>query len=242
MGIAGRGTVALVGSGEFLPASEPLDRVLLERLPGPAQVAVLPTASAPDGGDIPDYWAWLGVEHFQRLGVAVDSVMLLTRKDAQSERVAERIATANFVYLSGGKPGYLRDTLRDTVCWRAITAVYDAGGVVVGCSASAMALAGAMLSFPLLWRTVPALNLVPDLAIIPHFDEMPRWLTSAARQMPWPVPIAGIEKATGLVVSPQGWEVHGKGSVTIVSERHATRYAAGQHIDHVQAAKESLRL
>src|SRR4051794_40430054 len=152
------GTVALVGSGEFLPISDPLDQALLARLPDPARVVVLPTASAPDGPGVPERWARMGVEHFTRLGVAVTAVLLRTRADAESPELAAQIAAANFVYLSGGKPQYLLQTLQDTVCWQAIAGVFAAGGVVAGCSAGAMALAGAMFEWPQLWRTIPALG------------------------------------------------------------------------------------
>ena len=54
MSDSARGTIALVGSGEFLEPIEPLDRFLLETLPGPARVVVLPTASAPDGPGVPE--------------------------------------------------------------------------------------------------------------------------------------------------------------------------------------------
>src|SRR5690242_16518631 len=123
-----QGTLALVGSGEFLPPIEPLDRLLIERLAEPARVVVLPTASAPDGAGVPERWAKMGIEHFARLGASVEAAMLLTRADAESEALAAQIAAANFVYLSGGKPQYLVDTLRDTPCWRAIAGVFAAGG------------------------------------------------------------------------------------------------------------------
>src|SRR5713101_1637936 len=117
------GTVALVGSGEFLEPIEPLDRELLARLNGTPQVAILPTASALDGPEVPERWAQMGIKHFDRLGVSAEAVMLLTREEAESAELASRIAAANFVYLSGGKPQYLLDTLRDTACWHAIVDV-----------------------------------------------------------------------------------------------------------------------
>lgn len=220
-----QGIVALVGSGEFLPVSEPLDRLLLERLGEPARVVVLPTASAPDGPEVPERWAKMGVEHFTRLGAVVEPVMVLARADAEATALAERIAAANVVYLSGGKPGYLVDTLRDTACWRAITAVYAAGGIVAGCSAGAMALAGRLVGIPLLQPGRPALGLVPDLAVIPHFDELPRWLRGLGRLAARGVPVAGIEGATALIVRGADWSVAGRGGVTLFARgrRHCVR-------------------
>jgi cyanophycinase len=224
------GTVALVGSGEFLPLSDPLDQVLLARLPGPPQVVVLPTASAPDGPGVPERWARMGVEHFTRLGVAVTPVLLRTRADAESPTLAAQIAAANFVYLSGGKPQYLLQTLHDTVCWEAIAGVFAAGGVVAGCSAGAMALAGAMFEWPQLWRTRPGLGLAPGLAVIPHFDELPGGMKALLRRAPRPVTIVGVEAATGLVGAGREWTVYGRGSVTVFTPGHEATYHSGERV------------
>ena len=224
------GTVALVGSGEYLPPIEPLDRALLARLTGPVRVVVLPTAAAPDGPGVPERWARMGVEHFTKLGALVESVMLLTHDDATSEALAAQIAAANFVYLSGGKPRYLLDTLRDTACWHAIADVYAAGGVVAGCSAGAMALGDALFDFPQIWHTTPALGLAPGVAVIPHFDELPKLIADRVGIASKKIPIAGVDGSTALIVTAEGWSVMGKGGVTIFEEKRTTRYTDGQTI------------
>ena len=50
------GTLALVGSGEYLPPMESVDRCLLSRLTGPARVACLPTAAGREGAERIEYW------------------------------------------------------------------------------------------------------------------------------------------------------------------------------------------
>ena len=230
MNTSSSGTLALVGSGEFLPPIEPLDKLLIERLNEPARVVVLPTASAPDGPGVPERWAKMGVEHFSRLGAQVEPVMLLTRADAESEELAARIAAANFVYMSGGKPQYLYATLRDTPCWRAMQAVFAAGGVVAGCSAGAMALGEYMIDFPRLWRTVPGLGLAPGLAVIPHFDEMPGMFTGLARPAARQVPIVGVDGSTGLVGADHNWTVQGRGTVTTFTSKGKRVYHAGERV------------
>ena len=224
------GTVALVGSGEFLEPIEPLDRELLARLSSTPQVVVLPTASAPDGPGVSERWAQMGIKHFSRLGASAEAVMLLTREDAESPTLASRIAAANFVYFSGGKPQYLLDTLRDTACWHAILDVFAAGGVVAGCSAGAMVLAGHMLAWPQLRRTIPALGLAPGIAIIPHFDEIPGWITSVVRMVPRGVTVVGVEGSTALISSEQSWTVCGRGSVTVFAGKHKQQYRAGESV------------
>jgi len=224
------GAVALVGSGEFLPPIEPLDSLLVERLHETPRVVVLPTASVPDGPGVPERWAKMGVEHFTRLGAKVEPVLLLTRADAESADLAAQIAAANFVYFSGGKPQYLLATLRESVCWQAIQRVYAAGGVVAGCSAGAMVLGAGMVDFPRLWRTVPALGLAPDVAVIPHFDELPRMLTGLARPAARRTVIAGVDGSTALIYANQQWSVQGRGTVTIFIGQGKRVYHAGESV------------
>ncbi|HLW02731.1 MAG TPA: Type 1 glutamine amidotransferase-like domain-containing protein [Ktedonobacterales bacterium] len=224
------GTLALVGSGEFLPAIEPLDRLLLERLSAPARVVVLPTASAPDGPGVPERWAKMGVEHFSRLNAAVEPIMLLTRADAESEAMAEQIAAANFVYFSGGKPQYLVDVLRDTPCWRAIVGVFAAGGVVAGCSAGAMAMADRMVDFPRLWRTIPALGLASGIAVIPHFDEFPGVFTNLGRLASGQTRVVGVPGSTGLIGSDLGWTAQGRSPITVFTSKGKKTYAPGEQV------------
>ena len=224
------GTVALVGAGEFLPAIGQVDVMLLYRVPGTPRVVVLPTASAPDGPAVPDRWARMGVEHFSGLGAAVEPVLLRTRADAEDPAIAARIAAANFVYLSGGKPRYLIETLRDTPSWQAIVGVWAAGGVVVGCSAGAMALVGQLLDFPRVWRALPALGLVPGLAVIPHFDELPRWLTGMAGRAGGATTVVGIDGSTALVGAGGAWQALGIGRVTVFTPKGRAVYRGGDPV------------
>ena len=80
------GPVALVGSGEFLPAMNHVDAGLLAAT-GRARprVAILPTASFPDGADVFERWASLGVEHFGQLGAEVEPVLVRDRADADDD-------------------------------------------------------------------------------------------------------------------------------------------------------------
>ncbi|HUX88652.1 MAG TPA: Type 1 glutamine amidotransferase-like domain-containing protein [Chloroflexota bacterium] len=224
------GTVALVGSGEFLSPMAPVDRALLETLNEPWRVAIVPTASAPDGDAVFERWLRLGDEHFRDLKATVDPIALKTRADAENVELAERISRTNFVYLSGGKPPYLRDTLADTVCWKAIVDVYNRGGVIAGCSAGAMVLGNTMLSFRLTRGAVPGLGLIPGIVIIPHFDEFPMNLAGLLVHIPESSVLAGVEGMTALVGRAGQWSVAGRGGVTIADGTTRTRYTAGQAV------------
>lgn len=224
------GTLALVGSGEFLPPIEMLDRLLLERVVGTPRVLILPTASAPDGGGVPQHWGAMGVKHFEKLGAEAEALMLLTRKDAAAQETADKIAQFNFIYLSGGKPQYVLETFRDTVSWQAIKTVFEQGGVVAGCSAGAMAMAGRTLSFPQLNHTVEGLGLAPGFAVMPHFDEIPQIMSNLLSKLVHEVTVVGVDGSTGLVGAGLDWMVHGKGGVTVFQRKQRTRYQSGERV------------
>ena len=61
------GPVALVGSGEYLPIMEPIERDLLAGRP--PRMAQLATAAAPEGAASLRYWHDLGADAARRLGV-----------------------------------------------------------------------------------------------------------------------------------------------------------------------------
>lgn len=226
----GTGTIALVGSGEFLPPILPLDQKLLAHIQGTPRVVVLPTAAAPDGPGVPERWAKMGLEHFGTLGAQVEAVMLLTREDAQKSELVEQIAQANFVYFSGGKPRYLLETLQGTAAWAAITTIYQNGGVIAGCSAGAMVMGAALFDFPKFWQTHPALGLAPGLVIIPHFDEIPKMMLATLNHKNQETTVVGVDGTTGLIGHAGGWTVYGKGGVTVFTQSERVRYTEGEQV------------
>jgi cyanophycinase len=219
--------LALVGSGEYLPPIEPLDRLLLRRLPSPARVVCLPTAAGTEGKERIGYWARLGVEHFTRLGAEVRSLPVVDSASADDPVHAQAIAEANFVYLSGGHPDYLYKTLKDSPAWKAILSVPEKGGLLAGCSAGAMIMAEYFFGTRP-WRRLPGFGLLPGAVVIPHFDEIPRWISSLVRF--WVgrgLTTVGIERNTALVVDGGRMEVLGDGGVTVWNRSGKVRYTQG---------------
>lgn len=218
-------TLALVGSGEYLPPMEPVDRELLGRLLGPPRVVCLPTAAGAEGSERIAYWSRLGVEHFTRLGVQVEAVPVIDRDTAHDPALVATILGANFVYLSGGKPDYLHQTLAGTPAWDAIRAVLAGGGLLAGCSAGAMILGESYFGFPG-WK--PGFNFLPGVTIIPHFDEIPGTLLKSLRLLAGKgLTVLGIDGYTALVCNGARYEVVGRGGVTVWNPTGKTRYLSG---------------
>ena len=233
------GTVALVGAGEYLPTMANVDKVLLDQSGGTARVIVLPTAAVPDGPEVTERWATMGIEHFVQLGVNVEAVMLRTRTDANDDAIVAKLASANFFYFSGGKPRYLLETLRGTAAWRTIKNIFLAGGIIAGCSAGAMVMGEVIFDFPQIWRTMPALGLVPGIAVIPHFNELPSFLSNAAVWATRKTNVVGIDGSTALVWSHSQWTVLGSGRVTVFTQRRKAHYTAGERVPLAQLKRDT---
>ena len=225
--LPGPGLLALVGSGEYLPPIDPLDRWLLDHLREPARVVCLPTAAGTEGDARIDYWCDLGVEHFSQLGAQTEAVRVIDRATAQDPAMAERVRSANFVYLSGGKPTYLYNSLQGTPVWQAITQVLQHGGVVAGCSAGAMVFGERIPTSLFSSQWVTAFDFLPGTFIIPHFDEIPRMMLHGMRLVAGKLKVIGIEGSTALVCGPDGVSVQGIGSVVLVEDGRETRFAPG---------------
>lgn len=229
------GPVALVGAGEFLPTMADLDaRLLAATGRARPRVAVLPSASYPDGEEVFQRWAAMGVDHFAALGAEVEPVLVRTPADAEDGAAIQAVGEADLVYLSGGKPGYLHSVLAGTALGRAIEAVHRRGGVVAGCSAGAMVLASHTFDFrarvapwPLRWRR--GLALAPAAAVVPHYDAWPEPLSALiALQAPRDGVVLGIDERTAVVGRDGSWQVRGEGRVTVWRGRRRERFRDGE--------------
>jgi cyanophycinase len=211
----GPGPLALVGSGEYLPQMADIEGSLLA---GRARRYVqLATAAVPDGPSVVARWHRLGTEQAERLGVEPVIVAVSDKADAENPALADQIAGAGLVYLSGGHPGYLADTLRGSAVWAAIVAAWRAGSALAGCSAGAMAFSARVPSLRNPGRGDTAgLGLLPHLRVIPHFDlfaaRVPDLLTRVLQPYDPSVTVIGVDEETALVGGPHQWTVQGRGS------------------------------
>jgi cyanophycinase len=235
----------------------------------PQRAVFLPTAAAEEGEDTVRYWLELGTSHFERLGVEPVPIRVLTRADAAREDLAALVAGAGLVYLSGGNPGYLAATLRDTVVWRAIEAAWRSGTALAGCSAGACALSyaaddvraaraaraaggddaqaaraagaggargAAGAESP---RQAPSgLAVIPEVAVIPHYDRMSQWMPDFAdrylARTPPEVTVVGVDEDTAILTAgdtPDGertFTVAGRQSAWIIDRSGGrTQFSAG---------------
>jgi len=233
------GPVALVGAGEFLAPMVEFDRGLLEATGRPRpRVAILPTASAPDGESTFRTWAEMGVEHFTSLGAEVEPVLVRNVTEGYDAAALQAIGEADLVYLSGGHPAHLARVLRESPLGASLAEAHARGTVVAGCSAGAMAIVGRTMGFrvvpklrlPLPWpiRWPAGLSLVDGVVVLPHYDAWPEPLSAmVALQSPKGFAVLGIDEETGVVGRNGAWQVHGAGRVTVWRGRHRERFRKG---------------
>jgi len=216
---------ALLGSGEFEPWTEDVDRWALERATGDGTVLILPTASAPEGDDVFDRWGRMGLEHYRDLGIPAEVLPLKGRDDAGNPDLVRRVGTASMVFFSGGNPAYLAATLVETPLWGAVLEGLGRGLAYAGCSAGIAALGDvapdSTSSDPTsahFWRR--GLGLFPELYFGPHWDALERYVpglrASILASVPRDARMLAIDERTAVVGDGREWAVMGAGKAHLL--------------------------
>jgi cyanophycinase-like exopeptidase len=148
---------------------------------------------------------------------------IFNRNDAHNPEFVNLINNSALMYMSGGDPHYLAETLIDTPVWKAIENNWRTGASLAGCSAGAMAMSAHIPNFRFTKREpTPGLNLLPTIRVIPHFNKFFRWIPDSAAKVLMHAPentiLIGIDELTALVKrsGEENWLVHGEAKVHIL--------------------------
>ena len=236
------GSLAAVGSGEYLPSMLDLEALLLSDgvARGKRPVFVqLATAAGQEGKERLNYWEKMGQEQASRLGVEVNFLPVFTRDDAESEEFVDHVRDAAFIYFSGGDPNYLANTMRDTVLWKAIKENFDSGGSLAGCSAGAMFLSTQVPRLRFTTRTpVAGVGLLPTVQVIPHFNMIHKLIPDVVVRLVTDIPdgvlLVGIDDETSLVQRDDSWSVWGAGDVHVLSGESPRTFKHGEVITGIE--------
>jgi cyanophycinase len=216
-----RGTLALLGGGEWQEGCRPIDEYLLE-VSGATEVVVLPTASA---FERPEKVVDRCVTWFEGLGIKVRPIMVLNRRDAQDDANVKALKGAPFVYLSDGSPLHLRSVLKESSLLAVLVAGYRNGGVIAASGAGATVLGDPMVD-PRGGAYTVGLGVVSNLAIFPYHGSAADHLRQRSVELLAEHAIlAGVDEHTALVRPGDGaWRAVGEGAVTLYSEGRVQRH------------------
>jgi cyanophycinase len=190
-------------------------------------ICIIPTAAAPDhnhkraGNN--------GVRWFQSLGAKnVFAVDVIDSASANDSSLAASIRTSGLIYLLGGFPRHLAETLANSLCWRAALEAFDKGAVIAGSSAGAMVLCEHYYD-PYEKKLLRGLNLIPNACVLPHHNNFGKaWAKQLGELLP-EAALIGIDEQTGMLNDvDKVWQVHGAGDVTLYFNGKTSGYPRGE--------------
>ena len=221
------GSLALVGSGEYLPAMAAFEKSLVDdgvKNGKQAKYIQIPTAAGRESTERMSYWENLGKKQGDLIGVESIFLPIFNREDANNPDLAQQIADSALMYLSGGDPHYLAETLMGTLVWDAIVENWQSGASLAGCSAGAMVLSSHIPNFRLLkGSATTGLNLLPEIRVIPHFNKFFKWIPESAAKLLLHVPdgsiLIGVDELTAIVKrsGDDDWVVFGEAKVHVLN-------------------------
>jgi cyanophycinase len=223
-----KGTLALLGGGEWRPSCRELDAELLARS-GADEVVVLPTAAAYEH---PDRVVARAAAYFAELGATVRALPVLRRADADRAVVVDGVEDARFVYIADGSPLHLRSALKESKLFDAILRAYRKGATLAASGAGATVLCDPMVD-PRGGAYTVGLGVVDGLAVFPYHGTAADHLRERSIDLlPATATLVGLDEETALVRDPGGaWRVAGAGAVTIYDGRRTTTVEAPHPVE-----------
>ncbi len=225
------GYIVLEGGAEFGGRMAQPDRRALELAGGiQAQVRIIPAAAAPDNNH--QRAGTNGVRWFRSLGALdVQALPLVDRASADLVEIAAALQSARLIYLLGGFPQHLAESLAGSLAWDAILSAYRHGAVIAGSSAGAMVLCQYYYD-PYAGVLLDGLNLLPDACVLPHHNTVGnRWAGKLRGELPGTI-LIGIDEQTGIIggENASSWTVSGAGAVTLYRAGAVEVYPSGSSL------------
>ena len=234
------GSLALVGSGEYLPAMTAFEKSLVDdgiKNCKTTKYIQIPTAAGQESDDRLDFWKQLGQTQADVMGVEATYLPIYTRDDAFKQEHVDAIKDSALMYMSGGDPHHLAEVLIDTPVWAAMVENWQSGASIAGCSAGAMVLSAQIPNFRMLKRSPSkGLNLLPEIRVIPHFNKFFKWIPESAAKVLLHVPddsiLIGVDEMTAIVkrTGNDHWIVVGDAKVHVLKGLPDQQLIDGQEI------------
>lgn len=225
------GNIAIAGGAEFGGRMSDLDRRAVELAGGAsAAIQIIPAAAAPDKNQ--DRAGARGVTWFRSLGAkSVYYRAIIDRASADDIHEADHLGNADLIYLLGGFPGHLAESLKGSKSWQAAIRAYASGAVIAGSSAGAMVL-GDFYYDPETSTVRPGLGVIGSILVIPHHERIGLSWALRLRRLAPDSQLLGLDESTGIIddIESNGWTVLGGGDAVVYLHGKQYRYRAGQVI------------
>jgi len=223
------GYILLAGGAEFGGTMAIADRRAIELAGGVnVRLSIVPAAAAPDNNH--ERAGQNGVDWFRKLGaVNVAALPLIDRQGADDPIVVKALLQSRLIYLPGGFPRHLEQSLAGSKSWQAISKAYQSGAVIAGSSAGAMILCDHYYD-PNEKKIFNGLGLITNACILPHHNTFGRnWSRKLAQHLGG-VNLIGIDERTGMINDgPRGqWQVYGTGGVTCYRNDRIAHFHSGE--------------
>ena len=221
--------LALFGSGEFTDAVNDIDKYLIDRFK-PKNIAAIPTAAGMESDA--HKWIDMAVTHYAKFDLPVIEVPIFNKDQTNDENLVKLLTDADWIFFSGGNPGYLMETLAGSKLWEIIMQRVNDGALLAGSSAGAMIMGKFLMSAPsfkamfsgntIMWHD--GFGLV-DYTILPHFDHFKKFhglIKKIIETSPDKVHASwmGIDENTAIIYSDDESLVRGLGGVEIHNQTH----------------------
>lgn len=222
------GYILLEGGSEFMGMMADADQRAIQASGGKeAPVVILPTAAAPDNNH--ERAGHNGIRWFQSLGAQhVEVAAVIDKASADDPELAVRLQSARLIYLLGGFPRYLGETLQNSRVWKVALEAYANGAVIAGSSAGAMVLCEYYYD-PHRKEVLPGLDLLHHCCILPHYNNFGKKWADSLRQLLPDTVLIGIDEQTGMLNEHPGeWSIYGKGGITLYDGEGRRTYERGE--------------
>lgn len=220
-----RGNILLAGGNEFGGKMKAADLRGIALAGGfDAPVCIIPTAAAADNNH--ERAGSNGKSWFQQLGARNTRVIpILDRSSADDGAISTELRNARLIYMLGGFPGYLAQSLHRTRAWKAVRTAYRRGALIAGSSAGAMVLCSHFFD-PHKGQLFPGLGLLHRSCVLPHHNRFgSHWAERLRGHLPHHT-LIGIDEETALLTEAEEgrWRVWGAGGVTLYRRGRVESY------------------
>ena len=232
------GLIALLGSGEYLPVMDDVDRYLLANCGADGRAnrawSVCQLRQDRKAKRVSPAGQRWELNISPASGLTFKLFLSSTQKSANDLNHASAVEDADLIYFSGGNPSYLYRTMKDSLVWQAAQKAWARGAVYAGCSAGAMILGREMPDFRAAGiRSTAAFGILPVASVMPHFNAIPLFgkplVATLRRRLLDGEIMIGIDEDTAIVGKlNEEWTVMGKSKAHVFTKDESQSYGAGE--------------